>query len=202
MGTTRGSIHVFDAEGGEPLRVWNVHIGPVTGLAFAPDGQRLASVSQDETCRIWRLDDEHPQFDLLARSALQAVCWDSSGDSVVAATEDHVITLGSDGLWTAYLGQEFGIHRDLMDDTARWLEVAVTPPVGPTETFDRIKFASAPFALEAAQLDGKNGLEYLAQEGILVFPGEPRMRLATHRMVTSEDIDQVLQAFRRLSRAS
>ena len=45
-------------------------------------------------------------------------------------------------------------------------------------------------------------VEYLAQEGILVFPGEPRMRLATHRMVTSEDIDQVLAAFSRLPKTS
>ena len=42
-------------------------------------------------------------------------------------------------------------------------------------------------------------VDHLAREGILVFPGEPIMRLATHRMVASADIDNVLKAFDRLS---
>jgi threonine aldolase len=45
---------------------------------------------------------------------------------------------------------------------------------------------------------GQELAEALAREGILVFAGEPRMRFATHRMVTSGDISRVLQAFDRL----
>jgi threonine aldolase len=48
---------------------------------------------------------------------------------------------------------------------------------------------------------GMSGLEvkhYLEKEGILVFPGDPTMRLATNRMVNKEDIDFVLNAFSRL----
>ena len=45
---------------------------------------------------------------------------------------------------------------------------------------------------------GQELADYLAGVGILVFAGEPTVRLATHRMVTSEDIDQVLKAFDRL----
>lgn len=38
--------------------------------------------------------------------------------------------------------------------------------------------------------------DYMATEGILIFGGaNPRMRLSTHLMVTSEDIDVVLKAF-------
>jgi len=51
---------------------------------------------------------------------------------------------------------------------------------------------------------GMNGEElasFLAKEGILVFAGDPRMRFATHRMVTSEDIDEVLKVFARLHTA-
>ena len=47
-------------------------------------------------------------------------------------------------------------------------------------------------------MGGQELADYLAREGILVFPGEPTMRLATHRMVTCDDIGQVLQAFDRL----
>ncbi|MEW5700906.1 MAG: hypothetical protein AB1792_01570 [Candidatus Zixiibacteriota bacterium] len=80
-------------------------------------------------------------------------------------SEDHVITLQSDGLWTAYLGKDHPLEVRFVDDTARWLEVTVRPPVGMAETFARVKLASAPFALEAAQLNGKTGVEYLAQVG-------------------------------------
>ncbi|MEW5702804.1 MAG: hypothetical protein AB1792_11335 [Candidatus Zixiibacteriota bacterium] len=80
--------------------------------------------------------------------------------------EGHLIGLQSDGLWTAYLGELYPIHRDLVDDTARWLQVTVLPPGSVTlETFGRVKLASAPFALEAAQLNGKTGWEYLARDG-------------------------------------
>jgi threonine aldolase len=52
--------------------------------------------------------------------------------------------------------------------------------------------------VSAFGMSGQELTDYLAQEGIFVFSGEPQMRLATHRMVTAEDIDQVLQAFDRL----
>jgi len=47
-------------------------------------------------------------------------------------------------------------------------------------------------------MSGQELADYLVQEGILVFPGDPRMRFATHCMITSEDIDEVLKAFDRL----
>jgi threonine aldolase len=52
--------------------------------------------------------------------------------------------------------------------------------------------------VSAFGMSGQELADYLAKEGILVFSGEPHMRLATHRMVTSEDIDRVLKAFGRL----
>ena len=56
------------------------------------------------------------------------------------------------------------------------------------------------FHVEVAALGmgGQELADHLAGEGILVFAGEPRMRLATHRMVTSDDIDEVLRVFSRL----
>jgi threonine aldolase len=56
------------------------------------------------------------------------------------------------------------------------------------------------FHIEVAQvgMGGQELAEYLAEEGILVFPGEPRMRFATHAMVSSADIDRVLEVLARL----
>jgi threonine aldolase len=45
---------------------------------------------------------------------------------------------------------------------------------------------------------GQELAEKLGREGILVFPGISRIRLVTHRMISSEDIDYVLAAFSRI----
>jgi threonine aldolase len=50
----------------------------------------------------------------------------------------------------------------------------------------------------ALGMGGQELADCLASEGILVFSGEPRMRFATHSMVTSDDIDRVLAVFSRL----
>ena len=55
----------------------------------------------------------------------------------------------------------------------------------------------AAFGVSAREL-----AEHMLKEGIRVFPGEPRMRFATHNMVTSKDIDRVLEAFDRLRKAA
>ena len=52
--------------------------------------------------------------------------------------------------------------------------------------------------VEALGMGGQELADRLASEGILAFPREPRMRLAIHRMVSSDDIDVVLKAFGRL----
>ncbi len=56
------------------------------------------------------------------------------------------------------------------------------------------------FHIDVAMLGmgGQELADHLATEGVLVFAGEPRMRFATHAMVSSEDIDQVLEVFAQL----
>jgi len=38
---------------GKLIRAMAGHINPVTGLAFSPDEKRLASISSDQTARLW-----------------------------------------------------------------------------------------------------------------------------------------------------
>lgn len=47
-------------------------------------------------------------------------------------------------------------------------------------------------------IKGQGLADYFAREGILVFPSEARLRLVTHRMVSTQDIDLVLNVFYRL----
>ena len=47
-------VRVWDAATGKELRAYEGHSGIVAGVAFFPDGKRIASASHDGTARIWR----------------------------------------------------------------------------------------------------------------------------------------------------
>ena len=48
------SVRVWDAESGMELRKYEGHTASILGVAFFPDGKRIASASADGTARIWR----------------------------------------------------------------------------------------------------------------------------------------------------
>src|SRR5437868_11349375 len=48
------TVRVWDVATGKELRHYEGHTATVTGVAFFPDGKRIASASHDGTARIWR----------------------------------------------------------------------------------------------------------------------------------------------------
>lgn len=53
-----GSIGLFDAQDGRPLREFTAHRGDVVTLAFSPSGDRLASAGADGVARLWKLTEK------------------------------------------------------------------------------------------------------------------------------------------------
>ena len=55
VGRATGWIDIYDARSGRNVRSWPAHGGRVAALAISPDGQTLASLAEDQTCRMWDL---------------------------------------------------------------------------------------------------------------------------------------------------
>ncbi len=47
------TINLWDVTTGKAIGALRGHEGPVSALAYSPDGQRLASGSADKTIRLW-----------------------------------------------------------------------------------------------------------------------------------------------------
>lgn len=90
----------------------------------------------------------------------------------------------------ARLGQDHENARALANGLADLFPGSCEPEIVETNLF----FINVP----AFGVSGSELKHYLEKQGILVFPGDPTMRIATNCMVNKEDIDFVLNAFSRL----
>ena len=80
LGTFEGLIHIIDVETLEVRQTLSGHDAPVNGLAWSPDGSRIASCAGDGTLRLWDSlsGDEMAIFRLPPRD-VGAVDWSRDG---------------------------------------------------------------------------------------------------------------------------
>ena len=64
VGAADNSIEVYEAASGRRLRVLRGHWRKPVTAAFGPDGQRIASIGDDQTARIWGINEGRQLFTL------------------------------------------------------------------------------------------------------------------------------------------
>ncbi|MEO8352127.1 MAG: hypothetical protein ABI680_10385 [Chthoniobacteraceae bacterium] len=94
-GFDQRAIQLWDALTGEPLRTMEGHADYVTDLAFSPDGATLASVSSDETLRLWQTATGREAAPALCGNGdeVEAVDFSSDGKRLVTGSRDGLVLL-------------------------------------------------------------------------------------------------------------
>jgi len=93
---------VWSGQTAEPLREITGPAGRVYGVAYSPDGNRLASGGQDGFIRVWNAADGMQTTALrTGTNWIRAVAWSPTGDRIAAAGSN-----GAGGIWNAATGDK------------------------------------------------------------------------------------------------
>jgi eukaryotic-like serine/threonine-protein kinase len=97
-------VHVWDLKsGGNPL-VLKGHSNSIDDLAFSPDGEVLASVSNDRLLKLWRPATGEQVYSIVAhRDGIETVAFSPDGRTIATAGEDRQVKL-----WHTATGQPLG----------------------------------------------------------------------------------------------
>ncbi len=88
-------IQLTDLDSDSLVRTLPGHSNSVTALAFSPNQRHLASISSDQTVRVWTVADGTLAAETATPAALRAVTWLTDGATLVFAGDDGVIRVAA-----------------------------------------------------------------------------------------------------------
>jgi WD40 repeat protein len=152
LSTASGNaVKLWDANTGQELLTMAGHTDWLAGLAFSPDGKRLASTSLDGTVRIWSLEPGREKVAVFSPIA-------GYGNRVVYSPNgEEFATNGGDGsatIWNAETGQP---RLTLTGHEAEVMSMAFSP--------DGKRFATASLDMTAIIWDAVTGKKLLTLSG-------------------------------------
>jgi WD40 repeat protein len=135
-----GVIKVWDAATGEEVLTLKGHEGGVNGLAFSPDGHRLASASGDRTVRLWNAQTGKEQLRLSGHTHhVLCVAFSPDGSHLASGSADKTVrvwdaasgeawVLGKHGaeVWSVSFSADGG-RLATADDTVRVWDMRAAP---------------------------------------------------------------------------
>jgi tricorn protease-like protein len=93
-GWAAGEVKLWEADTGRERSAFQGHAGLITGLAFSPDGKRLATASEDHTAVLWDVAGAREAATLKGHAAgLTAVAFSPGGKLLATAARDRTVRL-------------------------------------------------------------------------------------------------------------
>ena len=83
------------------LRRFKGHYHPLNGLAFSPDGRRLANVTKNGVLRLWDVESTEELFLWRRAGSFSSVAFNHDGTELIAGHHDRDLLRGGVSLWWA-----------------------------------------------------------------------------------------------------
>ena len=80
---------VWDAKSGRELLTLRGHSEPLDGVAFSPDGKRLATASGDKTAKVWDAESGKELLTLRHSGPVDGVAFSPDGKRLATASESE-----------------------------------------------------------------------------------------------------------------